>query len=212
MINFDKKFLFSHPQKCGGSSIELALQRELKLNDEDHMVYLHKHLGLSSVIEIIEKHGYDVKDFFKFAIIRNPWDRMVSWYYMAKNVLIYHKLNDPNSPPAEIYFYKKIESMNFQDFCVFQYDEPINRLVPTEELLCHNGEFLMDFVIQFDHIKEGFDYCMQKIGFTNMKLPHVEFNTHRPKVPYQSYYNNKTKDIIGKQFKFDIDFFGFTFE
>jgi len=67
-IDHDKKLVFIHISRTGGSSIKTALN----LHDKQYNEYYH--LDSSYIPK-------ECKDYFKFAFVRNPFDRFVSLYH-----------------------------------------------------------------------------------------------------------------------------------
>jgi len=63
VIDHDKKFIFVHVYKTGGTSIEEALGGKSNVS---------VHERLENII--------NWKDYFSFGFVRNPWDRAVSSY------------------------------------------------------------------------------------------------------------------------------------
>jgi hypothetical protein len=68
MINHKHKFIFIHIPKCGGLSVSTALE----------WVGLRHH-----TMEFYMKNyaDYDLDEYYKFTFVRNPWSRVVSWYF-----------------------------------------------------------------------------------------------------------------------------------
>ncbi|MBT9311110.1 sulfotransferase family 2 domain-containing protein [Leptothoe kymatousa] len=96
-ISNSKKFVFVHLHKCGGTSIERALDQETQWNDivlgstkygEKIQKVYEKKFGIykhSSAAEIKSLMGDEVWDnYFTFSIVRHPIDRMVSFYEYLK--------------------------------------------------------------------------------------------------------------------------------
>ena len=67
-IDHDRKLVFIHIARTGGSSIKTALNLHDKQYNE------HYHLDSSYIPK-------GCKDYFKFAFVRNPFDRFVSLYH-----------------------------------------------------------------------------------------------------------------------------------
>jgi len=65
--------------KTGGTSIAKALRPELHLDERGDIIYPGKHWWISKY-EI--EHPIECRDYFKFTIARNPWDRIVSLFTM----------------------------------------------------------------------------------------------------------------------------------
>ena len=84
MISYDKKFIFIHINKTAGSSIEQALnsygeKRIVPKNNTDFkMSKQSQHFNYKEYREFL---GADYDDYFKFTVIRNPFDRIVSYYF-----------------------------------------------------------------------------------------------------------------------------------
>src|SRR4051812_27766659 len=93
MISFQKRFLFVHIPKTGGNSIQSVLQEY----SEDEVVTFREaqdgigRFGLRNPKYDVKKHsklsayrdalGKEFRDLFKFTCVRNPWDRMISFYF-----------------------------------------------------------------------------------------------------------------------------------
>ena len=67
-IDHNNKLVFIHVARTGGSSIKTAL------NLHDNQYNEHHHLDSSYIPK-------ECKDYFKFAFVRNPFDRFVSLYH-----------------------------------------------------------------------------------------------------------------------------------
>ena len=75
--NHEKKFLFIHVQRTGGTSL---LDHFYKTLSNDGQNYF-QHTSLS----YFQKKEQDAfAEAFRFAFVRNPWDRFASWYALLK--------------------------------------------------------------------------------------------------------------------------------
>jgi hypothetical protein len=189
MIIDKHKCIFIHINKTGGSSIETALNKNIKL-DTDKRV-----LG-SGNTRFVDKHTYALQyrkrnketfdSYFKFAFVRNPWELEVSLFHWYKLALSYKHsfeclLNDR----------VKNNHMGF------------NRWIGDRE-----HYHLMDFIGRFENLQEDFDIVCDKIGVTRKKLTHTNKTEYRH---YTEYYDEKTKQIIAEKYAKDIEYFGYEF-
>jgi len=81
MILEKPKILFIHIPRTGGSSIEKFFNF---VPSGDHYKKQTQH----STLEEYAEHC-DVEKYFKFTIVRNPWDRLLSWYLWSFSEVIY---------------------------------------------------------------------------------------------------------------------------
>lgn len=74
MIIEDKKIIFIHIPKTGGTSIARVLGSE---SDEPK----YKHDNIRRVCDMIDD---DISKYLKFSFVRNPWEREASWFMFGK--------------------------------------------------------------------------------------------------------------------------------
>ena len=84
MISDEYKAIFTHIDKTGGSSITSML------NNGGREETKYKHRILSEMI------NDDNKNYFKFAFVRNPYERVLSKYY--HDAVSYTHLTLPTTP------------------------------------------------------------------------------------------------------------------
>ena len=93
MISHDFKTIFVHIPKTGGTSIEamfgFAEYDKFGLLTKDK-VGKGKHWGAKEYYQYWEDF---YKDYFKFTVVRNPWERDLSLYNMMKGQVKYRHLN-----------------------------------------------------------------------------------------------------------------------
>lgn len=81
MILHDSKIIFIHIPRTGGTSVE------------KHFGFKHQHGWKPETAQHLTlkeySNHYDVNDYFKFTLVRNPWDRLVSWYLWAHAEVVY---------------------------------------------------------------------------------------------------------------------------
>jgi len=70
----------------------------------------------------------------------------------------------------------------------------------------------MDYVAKLENFNEDVGVLMQKLNIDSYTLPRINHNTNRPKIPYQEYYSDQSRNMIENIFRWDIETFGYSFE
>lgn len=196
------KFIFIHIPKTGGSSIaepdyqssQGALIRHLGKDDYVQAGHIRA-VGLKS------RMGSSWDDYFKFAFVRNPWDRTVSLYH--------YFLQDAEKQQTRLG--KEIAKFgSFGEFCKNMnnieldphFDPQISYMIDYE------GNFLLDRVGHFESLQEDMNQICMRIGLPPLELPHFRKSRREN---YRDYYDEKTAEIIATKYKSDIDAFKYNF-
>jgi hypothetical protein len=184
-----KDLTFIHIPKTGGSSIANWLRTH-------------------HIDDIVRPHWTDVKFMHQsasmipkiatntLAVIRNPWDRVVSLWAFWKDM----KSNE-NTPNADIPFDTFVKTMNTLKFAPnawFTLDLPQKSWIP-------NG---VTYLIRFENLETDFQQIQTYLN-CNEPLPHLNKSEHSP--DYHTYYTPETQELVATMFKDDIDEWGYTF-
>ena len=113
LISKQKKFVFVHVQKTGGTS----LRQVLKSHAPDARKWHGKHGHASDAIAEIGRAEWE--RYFSFAFVRNPWDRLVSWYAMIQDriaQLTPEERRKPRPFKIDIWNYALHASHDFESF------------------------------------------------------------------------------------------------
>lgn len=194
MILKDKRIIFVHKQKTGGTSISTVLSG---IGD---IIKIKKHASLTDHITCLNEHNLDHETFFKFSIQRNPWDLAVSHYFYDKD-LIQKRWGDSTSDQDR---FKIVSECDFSQYIkkVMFYGGSYDRY------MCHKGEYSLDYVCRFETLQQDFDTVCNKMNIPQMQLPHINKTNHKH---YTEYYNDETRQIVADYFAKDIKYFGHTF-
>ena len=120
-------------------------------------------------------------DLFKFAFVRNPWDRIVSCY---NDKIFRWKSNCSESPhfkvPTEWSFEQFVEWALSLDRDDEYYNDP--HFVPQHIALYRNGGIVVDFIGRFERLSQ--DWRSVSLRFGLGRLP---FKNVRPRSHYSTY-------------------------
>ena len=137
--------------------------------------------------------------YFKFAFVRNPFDRFVSEYFWRRERYLSGQTTTFNA--------KDIPS--FEDFAINtkKYSQPREEhLFPQYQFIYDKDCLQVDFVGKFESINEDFSYVCKRLGRTPPKLPHTQRTCH---LNYKSYYSEKAKRSIYQRYKKDFLIFDY---
>ncbi|MEQ1493562.1 MAG: sulfotransferase family 2 domain-containing protein, partial [Terricaulis sp.] len=194
--------IFIHIQKTGGNSVTAALGKSFAEPDK-HWTALQLRRATDPSIWT----GY-----YKFAFVRNPWARLVSWYAMI----------DRHRPAFEqgVTFNRfqtavLTRTKNFADF-LHNMDEVFDDADGSKWIFRNqldyltdvDGTLLVDFVGRTETL--GADFAAIATHLKRQPGPIDMLNTseHRP---YQDYYTPDLAQLVGERYASDIAHFGYHF-
>lgn len=186
------KLIFIHIPRTGGTSILKLMAGKEK--ERDH----------SPWFQYKNSCPWAFKHYFKFAIVRNPWDRFVSVYkYLKKG---------GNGDKYDLFirdYLNKYE--DFTDFVLNGFPDLYFRnillFMPQTYYICDlKNQIMVDEIIKFENLNEE----IKKIQvFKNRNLQKINKSDDKN---YKEFYNDETIAIIRKWYSNDIKTFGYAFE
>lgn len=204
LVSHKHKFIFIKTHKTAGSSIEEYLKPYCK---EDGIIDTFKYRSHRPAYSAKEMVGDEIwNSYTKICPVRNPWDKMVSLYFWRtrKRPFYYHLL-------------RLIRG---------KHPRPLEQRVDFEELISRQGMrcnldrrimFITDewedyFFIRYENLQEDLEALCNKVGipFEPDKMPQKKVGYRKDK-DYQKHYSEKTREIVRKAFKEEIEKFNYTF-
>jgi hypothetical protein len=200
MISFQKRFLFVHVPRTGGNSI----QSILKNYSEDEVVALRgeqdgiERFGLRNPKYKIKKHSTlaeyraalgeeQFRSLYKFACVRNPWDRMISYYFRPTR-----RTNTWDQKE-----FKKIVSkaISLTDYL---------RLEKNDKDPFGN----VDYIMRFENLPEDFRSLCATLEIPAAPLPQYNRSSRED---YSKYYDDQLRELVRERFAAEIERFRYTF-
>jgi len=220
LVSHSHRIVFVHVQKTGGITVSKVLRQSIP----DISPFKQKHAFAVQAME--ELDNWD--EYFKFAFVRNPWDRLVSWYSMIKNADTMFQLNHTPTDKLEnrrlrlvrknkLWRYVLNNGSTFEEFiknCIgelesmgrISYSLTSNQL---DYLVDCNNNLLVDFIGRFENFQDDLLEVSNRIGIELKSIPHSNRSPHRH---YSSFYTPETEMIVRVRFQKDIEYFGYEFE
>ena len=187
MICTKLKVIFIHIPRTGGTSIELALTGK----NWWHVDRATKHLTRDQAHQIYAEHW---EQYLKIAIVRNPWDWMVS---------LYHSHNYTRSAARGVSWREYVKHP---------------RLAPHEQDTVIQSDIIgndIDLVLRFENLEQDFNHLCSRIGIVAPELPNYSARSGRAgdnKQHYSHYYDAELRDVIANRHIADICRFNYKFE
>lgn len=204
MISHSKKFIFIHIPKTGGTSIEAVLADHgtvLQGAGNFHSIYF-KHIDAKRLRVMM---GAEYDRYFKFSIVRNPWDWLVSMYEFCRG-FSYPFIYDTNHT---IVIPEKYSEMPFDTW--LDWFGSTFKMQQTDIISSIGGEIDVNKVYRFEELKS----CNSEI----CKIFKIEKNNNLRKLKSSSrksiefYYRDKyIIKKVEKYFAKDIESFSYRFE
>lgn len=181
--------------------------------------------GTGSLLNIFREHAsltklkgrysfLDYPDYAKCAFVRNPWDRTLSCYLS--------KIKKDES--FENVNFEKGVMKKFHNFNVFYAGMPFDEFlagvdnIPDDIADGHfasqynnvvmDGEIVVDFLGRFENFEAEATRFLRMVGI-NKEIEFPLINESKDRKPYPEYYDEKTRKIVERRFKKDIELFGY---
>jgi chondroitin 4-sulfotransferase 11 len=226
IVSDDRKFIYFVVQKVACSSIKTALLPLFDVSTSGYETIREDGTTGFKIHKVFDGSEYQIRkrqllaglndqyeEYFKFAFVRNPWDRLVSCYC---NKLSGHGrgLKLPADNDIELY-----PGMPFAEFV-----EAVHAIPDSEanihfesqhKVICGSGgdkPILTDFVGRFENLKSDFYVVAKRIGGSqNLELPHILRSRRRKSRPYTDFYDHRLRDLVRERYQDDIEIFGYSY-
>lgn len=213
MISLSKSFLFVHIPKTGGNSIQGVFRKY----SEDKIITPKAHqdgierfevfstfggLGKHATLLDYKREAKNInvyKSLFKIATVRNPWDRLISYYFSPNRGV---KEWDRES------FIKLLSEVK----PIKYYIKENNDKESSETVSIDPGhdqlDSDMDYIIHFENLDHDFKKVCSLIDIYPEKLPKRNVSSRKH---YSFYYDDELKEMIRRKFKDEIECFGYEY-
>ncbi len=199
------KFIFAAIPKTGTHSVRQALREHMGDQDLEQVgLFVKKHFPIPELAKL--QHGHlslsqvrphippeEWKTFFKFAFVRNPFDRFVSYCaFMTRDSGQFER--DPKGVMRHILEKPPLQHILFQP----------QHLLLTDA----DGLLLADYVGRVEELQRSYDEVCEQIGIPTAQLEKI--NTSR-RGSYRDYYDQPLIDGIASLYSRDLELFDYRF-
>ncbi len=212
ILSRGRRYIFVHIPKTGGTSLALAL--EARAMADDILIgdtpkarkrrgrlgalaargRLWKHATLADIDGVVSPE--EIAGRFCFTLVRNPWDRAVSYYHWLQTQSFDH-------PAVRI-----AQSHDFAAFLRHENTQASLSSWPAARYMTDvSGVERADLYIRLEHFAEDSAPLQAHLGFA-LELPH---ENRSDRGAYQAYYDADLAVLLGRICADDIARFGYRF-
>jgi hypothetical protein len=206
IISHQHRFIFAAVPKTGTHSVRQALREHMSAEDIEQVglfvdkrfpyaelaAIRHGHLALRQVRPYVGEELFN--SYFKFAFVRNPFDRFVSYCaFMTRDGDAFQRA--PRAVMEHLLFVEPPEQ-----HILFQPQSSV--------LVDDDGKLLTDMVGRVEQMQPSYDAICARIGIPRRRLEQV--NSSR-RGDYRQYYTPVLVEAVAKRYARDLELFGYEF-
>ena len=164
---------------------------------------------LDKIVTMVEQTKRRDPDQMWFAVVRNPFDWLVSYYFHNETGAYGKHFGWNNST-------KKHGIKSFEDFIQkycdpkFDWHEPVLHDSPYGMMFDRKGKCICDFAIRFEHLSEGYKVICDQMG-AKPGVKHLHNNRKRKK-DYRTYYTPEMRKLVEDKFANELKLFQYDFD
>jgi hypothetical protein len=205
IISAQHRFIFVAIPKTGTHAVRQALREHMGPQDMEQVgLFVNRKLPVPELAKI--GHGHlslqqvrpyfrpgDFEAFFKFAFVRNPFDRFISYCaFITREHGQFEQ--DPRAVMRHFIANPAWQHILFQPQHSFVTDA--------------DGKLLTDYLGRVEEMQQSYDAAAEKIGIPSRPLERVNASRRRD---YRDYYDQALIDGVAKLYARDLDLFGYEF-
>jgi hypothetical protein len=205
IISAEHRFIFAAIPKTGTHAVRQALREHMGPNDLEQVRLFvqrqfpiaelarigHGHLSLEQVRPYLRPEEWS--SYFKFAFVRNPFDRFVSYCAFITR--------------AEGHFQRQPQDVMRH----YLQQQPLGHILfqPQHSFVtAPDGHLLTDYLGRVEQMQQSYDEIAARIGIPARPLEKINTSSRRN---YRDYYNQELIDGVAKLYARDLELFGYEF-
>jgi hypothetical protein len=200
------RFIFVAIPKTGTHSVRQALREHMGPKDLEQVgLFVQKRFPIPELAQL--QHGHlslqqirpymrpdEWQSFFKFAFVRNPFDRFISYCaFRTRESDLFDR------DPQQVMRHYLFEAPP-HDHLLFQ---PQHSFVTDAD-----GQLLADHVGRVERMQDSYDEIAERIGIPSRPLERVNATERRD---YRDYYDQQLIDGVAQLYARDLELFGYQF-
>lgn len=151
------------------------------------------------------------ESYFKFAIVRNPYDRFFSAYKYAMSEKTYWS-EKVKLPHVDVNVVKRFGS--FTEFCE-NFNDVKNELQhhcwrPQSDFIVDNDVIVVDMVLRYENLSEDFPRLCSRLNIQDRVLQDINVSPYLKGRSFIFEYTEKAFNVVRTEYAKDFNFFGYS--
>jgi len=218
LVSFHKRFVYTKTNKTAGTSVEVFFEsyclppdgyeqshfRAETITDYGVVGFRGANMPADTIwynhMPAARIRGYlgsDVwNEFFKFCVVRNPFDKLVSMYFFQMSQ-------------------EKKEYIKDQEFSVLRRDFLDwlrgRRFVGDQDKYLINGSVCVDYFIRYERLLDDLTEVCQRLRIERdvAKLEKFKSRSRPTHEHFSEFYDREARQIVAESYAFELDHFGY---
>ena len=235
LISHQKKFIFTKTKKTAGTSVESLFEPYCmepgtwkKVHKTPERVseygivgyrggagdkaYWRNHLSAAIIRERIGERIWD--EYFKFTVIRNPFDKLISGFHMLEARKANYSLGQKIKKSAKKFLGRghpidlvvgETEVERFRSWLC------LGGSMDDRDTYMINDKVCLDYFIRFEDLANGVEHVFEHLGMNSSEyqLPKFKSGCRKSRMPIKDYYDEETEAIVRERFGWELSYFGY---
>jgi hypothetical protein len=206
LISHKHKFIFIAIPKTATHAIRFALRPQMGENDLEQVSLFqnkklpyegisnldHGHIKCTEIMPILGDTIWNT--YFKFAIVRNPFDRFISY------VAFIHRNNPQFKINPSPFLYNAIINKQTHKHILFK--------PQTDFIYNEKGKLMIDYVGRYENLQESYNYIANRLGIPSHTLEVVNTSIRNS---YIDYFDEELKKFVLNFYRSDLENFNYLY-
>jgi hypothetical protein len=140
------------------------------------------------------------KGYFKFCVIRHPFEKAISAYYHSKRLTTARRGG-------------RLELWNEDD--PQRFEAWLERSPPPadRDVFCIDDRFALDDVIRYENLLPDIERVCDKLGvpWEPVRFPALKAGVRPPEAAAERMYTPRSRELVAKAYRFELRYFGYEF-